>query len=154
MATDIAFALGILALLGRRVLMELRVFLLGLAVMDDLGAIAVIAIAYTESLDFVMLAIAGALVGGLIAANRLGFSYAVITAALAFLIWVAILKSGIHATIAGVVIGALTPSRPYLSREEFAEESQALVAEYHTATFAKHTPVSYTHLTLPTILRV
>ena len=87
MATDIAFALGVLALLGRRIPMELRVFMLGLAVVDDLGAIAVIAIAYTESIDFTQLAIAALLIVATIVANRLGLRQPAVTAALAFLIW-------------------------------------------------------------------
>ena len=123
MATDIAFALGVLALLGRRIPMELRVFMLGLAVVDDLGAIAVIAIAYTESIDFAQLAIAALLIVATIVANRLGLRQPAVTAALAFLIWVAVLKSGVHATVAGVLIACLTPATPTFSREEFAEEA-------------------------------
>lgn len=136
MATDIAFALGVLALLGRRAPQELRVFLLGLAVVDDLGAIAVIAIAYTESIDFRSLAIAGALISIMFASHRLGFSYAVVTAALSLLIWAAVLKTGIHATVAGVVIGALMPSQPNYNQREFGEEAEALIAEYRTAVAA------------------
>ena len=133
MATDIAFALGALALLGRRVPLELRVLLLGLAVVDDLGAILVIAVAYSESLDFMQLGLAAVLIGAMLLVNRFGFSHAPITAALAFLIWVAVLKSGIHATVAGVLIGALTPTRATFSREEFAQESEGLLAEYRTS---------------------
>ena len=136
MATDIAFALGVLALLGRRIPMELRVFMLGLAVVDDLGAIAVIAIAYTESIDLSQLGIAAALIVAMIVANRLGLRQPPVTAALAFFIWVAVLKSGVHATVAGVLIACLTPATPTYSREEFAEEADALVAEYHTALVA------------------
>ncbi len=133
MATDIAFALGILALLGRRVPMELRVFLLGLAVVDDLGAIIVIAVAYTESISFPHLAMVAGLVIVTIIANRVGFSHAAVTAALGFLIWVAMLKSGVHATIAGVIFGLLTSSRSHFSRERFADESESLIAEYRRA---------------------
>ena len=133
MATDIAFALGVLALLGRRIPMELRVFMLGLAVVDDLGAIAVIAIAYTESIDFAQLGIAALLIVATIVANRLGLRQPAVTAALAFLIWVAVLKSGVHATVAGVLIACLTPATPTFSREEFAEEADALLAEYRTS---------------------
>ncbi len=136
MATDIAFALGVLALLGRRIPMELRVFMLGLAVVDDLGAIAVIAIAYTESIDFTQLGIAALLIVATIVANRLGLRQPAVTAALAFLIWVAVLKSGIHATVAGVLIACLTPAMPTFSREEFAEEADALLAEYRTSLVA------------------
>ncbi len=133
MATDIAFALGVLALLGRRIPMQLRVFMLGLAVVDDLGAIAVIAIAYTETIDFAQIGMAAGLTVALIVANRLGLRQPAVTAALSFLIWVAVLKSGVHATVAGVLIAGLTPARPSYSREEFAEESEALLAEYQTA---------------------
>ena len=133
MATDIAFALGVLALLGRRIPMELRVFMLGLAVVDDLGAIAVIAIAYTESIDFGQLGMAVSLVVAMIVANRFGLRQPAVTAALAFLIWVAVLKSGVHATVAGVLIACLTPAKPMFSREEFSEELDALLAEYQTA---------------------
>ena len=136
MATDIAFALGVLALLGRRIPMELRVFMLGLAVVDDLGAIAVIAVAYTESIDFGQLGLAASLTIVMIAANRLGLRQPAITAALAFLIWVAVLKSGVHATVAGVLIAGLTPAKPTFSREEFAQESDALLAEYRTSIVA------------------
>ena len=133
MATDIAFALGVLALLGRRIPMQLRVFMLGLAVVDDLGAIAVIAIAYTETIDFGQLGMAAGLIVAMIVANRLGLRQPPVTAGLAFLIWVVVLKSGVHATVAGVLIAGLTPAKPMFSREEFAEESDALLAEYRTA---------------------
>ena len=133
MATDIAFALGALALLGRRVPLELRVLLLGLAVVDDLGAILVIAVAYSESLDFMQLGLAAVLIGVMLLTNRIGFSHPPITIGLAFLIWVAVLKSGVHATVAGVLIGALTPTRPTFSREEFAQESEGLLAEYRAS---------------------
>ncbi len=133
MATDIAFALGVLALLGRRIPMELRVFMLGLAVVDDLGAIAVIAVAYTETIDFGQLGMAAGLIVAMIVANRLGLRQPAVTAALAFLIWVAVLKSGVHATVAGVLIAGLTPAMSMVSREEFANESEALLAEYRTA---------------------
>ncbi len=133
MATDIAFALGVLALLGRRIPLELRVFVLGLAVVDDLGAIAVIAVAYTDTIDFGQLGMAAGLIVAMIAVNRLGLRQPAVTAALAFLIWVAVLKSGVHATVAGVLIAGLTPARSMVSREEFANESEALLAEYRTA---------------------
>ncbi len=130
MATDIAFALGVLALLGRRASLELRVFLLGFAVVDDLGAIAVIAFAYTESISFIALAIAAAFVGVIISAKRLGIDSFVITSILALAVWVAVLNSGIHATVAGVVIAAIIPASPRYSKEDFAEELEVLMVEY------------------------
>ena len=121
MATDIAFALGVLALLGRRIPSELRVFMLGLAVVDDLGAIAVIAFAYTETIDFAQLGIAAALVVVMMVANRLGLRQPAVTAGIAFVIWVAVLKSGVHATVAGVLIAVLTPATPATSGKQFAD---------------------------------
>ena len=139
MATDIAFALGVLALLGRRIPQEIRVFLLGLAVADDLGAIIVIAVAYTESISFTHLYMVAGLVIVTILANRIGFRHAAVTAALGFLIWVAMLKSGVHATIAGVIFGLLTSASPQYSRERFAEEYEELIVEYRKALFEGET---------------
>ena len=133
MATDIAFAIGVLALLGNRVPMQLRIFLLGVAVVDDLGAIMVIAVAYTESISFSHLGIVAGLVAIVVVANRVGFSHAAATSILGFLIWVAMLKSGVHATIAGVLFALLIPARPQYSRERFAEESESLIADYREA---------------------
>ncbi len=137
MATDIAFALGVLALLGRRIPSELRVFMLGLAVVDDLGAIAVIAFAYTETIDFAQIGIAAALVVVMMVTNRLGLRQPAVTAGLAFVIWVAVLKSGVHATVAGVLIAVLTPATPATSGKQFADESEALLAEYRTSIVAE-----------------
>ncbi len=133
MATDIAFALGVLALLGRRLPMQLRVFLLGLAVVDDLGAIVVIAIFYTESISLIYLGIVAALAVLMVVANRVGFSHATVTAALGFLIWAAMLKSGVHATIAGVLFGFLASSQPQYSKERFARDSGSLILDYRQA---------------------
>ena len=132
-ATDIAFALGVLALLGRRVPMQLRVFLLGLAVADDLGAIMVIAVAYTESISFAYLGMVAGLVAIVLIINRVGFTHTAVIAALGFLIWVAMLKSGVHATIAGVLFALLTPAHAQYSKERFAEESQSLIDDYREA---------------------
>ncbi len=139
MATDIAFALGVLALLGRRIPSELRVFLLGLAVVDDLGAIIVIAVAYTESISFPYLGMVAALAIATMVVNRIGFRHAAITSALGFLIWFAMLKSGVHATIAGVIFGLLTSARPQYSRERFAEDYEKLIVEYREALFSGET---------------
>ena len=133
MATDIAFALGVLGLLGRRLPSELRIVLLGLAVVDDIGAILVIAIFYTDSLDLSRLAIAGALVVGIVGANWLGVRNLVGYIVLGALVWVAVLKSGVHATIAGVVLGFLTPATAYFNKAQFAESMDNMAAEYKAA---------------------
>ncbi|MDP7578988.1 MAG: Na+/H+ antiporter NhaA [SAR202 cluster bacterium] len=133
MATDIAFALGVLALLGRRCPLELRVFLLALAIVDDLGVIAVISVAYTESVDLAQIGIAAGIVAGLLALNRLGGNHTLISLILGFLLWVAILKSGVHATVAGVLMAALTSSKPNYSHQDFASSSDQLMANYRKA---------------------
>jgi len=115
MATDIAFVVGCLALLGSRVPASLRVMLLSLAIVDDIGAILVIAVGYTESLDGVALSLA---VAGL--AFVLGLSYLGVRALLVYFavgasVWLAFHESGIHATLAGVILGVMTPARPIVS---------------------------------------
>jgi Na+:H+ antiporter, NhaA family len=109
MATDIAFALGVLSLLGSRAPTALKVFLLALAIIDDLGAIMVIALVYTEELHFIPLAIAGGLSVILLIANRMRVMHLGVYLLLGVFLWVAVLKSGIHATIAGVILGFAIP---------------------------------------------
>ena len=111
MATDIAFALGVLSLLGSRIPTALKVFLLALAIIDDLGAIMVIALFYTEALHGLPLAIAAGLSVVLLIMNRMRVMHLGIYLVLGALLWVAVLKSGIHATIAGVILGFAIPHR-------------------------------------------
>jgi len=114
MATDIAFVVGCLALLGPRVPLALRVFLLSLAIADDIGAIVVIAVGYTESLELRMLGL-GLLGYGVIGLlTHLGVRSLLVYTAAALAIWLAFHASGVHATIAGVGLGLLTPVRPYV----------------------------------------
>ena len=109
MATDIAFALGVLSLLGSRIPTALKVFLLALAIIDDLGAIMVIALFYTEVLQWLPLAIAAGLSVVLLMANRMRVMHLGVYLLLGAFLWVAVLKSGIHATIAGVILGFAIP---------------------------------------------
>ncbi len=111
-ATDIAFALGILALLGRRVPPGLKVFLLSIAIFDDLGAIVIIAFFYTAALSVVALAVAAVALVGLAVLNRLGVVRLTGYVLLGLILWVAVLKSGVHATLAGVALAAFIPFRP------------------------------------------
>jgi len=119
MATDIAFALGILALLGKRVPAALRVLLLALAVIDDLGAIVVIALFYSSGI--VLSGLLAALLGfvGIIAMQRLGVRTKLAYIAPALAAWAGIYAAGIHPTIAGVIVGLLTPVRAWLGPEGF-----------------------------------
>lgn len=110
-ATDIAFALGIVALLGSRVPLSLKVFLTAVAIIDDLGAIVVIALFYTANLSWPMLA--GALLSGavLFVLNRLRITRVDVYIVVGLLMWVCVLKSGVHATLAGVITALAIPMR-------------------------------------------
>jgi NhaA family Na+:H+ antiporter len=108
-ATDIAFALGALSLAGSRVPVALKVFLLTLATLDDLGAIVVIALFYTSQLSLLGLVLAGAALAGLVALNRLRIDRTALYIFLGLAMWVFVLKSGVHATLAGVAVAMTVP---------------------------------------------
>ena len=115
-ATDIAFALGVLGLAGRRAPRELRPFMLTLAVVDDLGTILVIALFFSSGVSLTWLALAAAAAFSIVVAERVGIRSLVVYGGLAALLWVAVFESGVHATIAGVVLGFLTPAAAFHSR--------------------------------------
>ncbi len=111
-ATDIAFAIGVMALLGRRVPASLKLLLTTIAIVDDMGAVAVIALAYTSEIHGLALLAAGIVMAVMFVLNRTGVKSLFHYLVLAGLLWLAILLSGIHATIAGVLAASLIPIRP------------------------------------------
>ncbi len=132
MATDIAFSLGVLGMI-KGVPSELKVFLLTLAIADDIGAIAVIAFFYTDQVHvrglvvaFLLLVIIGLLL-------KLGVSRPILYFVLGVAVWVAVLRSGVHATIAGVILGFMVPSSSVLSLKDFDEFSADVVSRYREA---------------------
>ncbi len=132
-ATDIAFALGVLGLLGRRLPAELRVFLLGLAVVDDVGAIAIIAIFYTETIDWVNLGLGIASFAVIAASVRFGFRSLGVYLIMSIGMWYFFLESGIHATLAGVLVATIIPSEPRLHRKDYAGVVNDLLRDYRLA---------------------
>ncbi len=110
-------AVGVIGLLGAAVAPALKLFLLTLAIVDDIGAIVIIAIFYSHGFDIVAALVALLLVGAVLACRVLGVRSMVVYVALGIALWVAVFESGIHATIAGVVLAFLTPTRPFLRRD-------------------------------------
>ena len=117
-ATDIAFALGVLALLGSRAPVSLKVFLSAVAIVDDLGAVVIIALFYTGGLDLPMLGLAAGTLGLLAALNRLGVTRLAPYLLLGLVLWFFVLRSGIHATVAGVLLALTIPIRTSPGRPE------------------------------------
>jgi NhaA family Na+:H+ antiporter len=131
MATDIGFAMGVLALLGKRIPSSLRVFMLALAIVDDVGAILVIAFFYTPTISLPALAAAAGLLALLIAVSMLRAPMSVYVV-VGFVFWAAVLSSGVHATIAGVILGLIAPIKSKFRPEELAENAEPLVENFRT----------------------
>ena len=130
MATDIAFALGILAMLGSRAPVGLKVFLAALAIVDDIGAVLVIALFYSGTLSLTALAAAGVVLILLVISNASGVRHAAVYSILGVLLWLAVHESGIHATVAGVLLAMTIPARTRIDPGEFLERGRGILQEF------------------------
>lgn len=133
MATDIAFVVGILALLGKRVPLALKIFILALAIVDDIGAVLVIAIFYTAEISLTSLMIAGGLIILLILMNKLGVRNLLLYSLVGVALWLAFLKSGVHATVAGVLLAFTIPASARINTKKFFNETNSLIKDFDSA---------------------
>ncbi len=138
MATDIAFVVGVLAMFGKRMPFGLKIFLLSLAIADDIGAILVIAFAYSGSPDWVALGVAAGGFGLTYAFNRLGVRTVGIYVVIGAGIWLAVLKSGIHPTIAGVLLGLLTPSSAWVGQASLRDALNSALGRVDSSSGPDH----------------
>jgi NhaA family Na+:H+ antiporter len=157
-ATDIAFALGVLSLLGKRVPNSLKIFLLTLAIVDDLGAIVIIAIFYTVDLSFTSLVVASSAIIGLFILKQRGTMSLVPYILVGLILWAAVLKSGVHATLAGVILAFFIPVGDLSGKgdsplKQLEHELHPAVAYFILPIFAfANTGISFEGLGLSTLL--
>lgn len=130
MATDIAFTLGILALMGKRAPFPLKVFITGLAIIDDIGAVIVIALFYSSNIDWSILVLVFIVFLLLLLFNRLDIYNPLFYLLFGILLWFIILQSGIHATVAGVLLAITVPARNKINADSFILESQLIIEEF------------------------
>lgn len=130
-ATDIAFALGILSLLGTRAPVSLKILLTAIAVIDDLGAVVIIALFYTEGLSITALGFSGAAIGLLFLINKLGVRSTAAYIIIGLCLWLAVLKSGVHATLAGVITALFIPY--HITEEEARQEKESMLVHMEHA---------------------
>jgi len=123
-ATDIAFAVGVMALLGKRAPVSLKVFLTALAIVDDIGAVIIIALFYSEGLSLTLLLIANGIIVLSIIANILGIRRAMVYAMFGIVLWLLLLQSGVHATVGGVILAMTIPARTRITGDELMTNLQ------------------------------
>ncbi len=133
MATDIAMAIGVVSLLGSRVPPSLKLFLLALAIVDDIGAIVVIAIFYSDSIHLVPLLVAVGFLLSVAGARLIGVRFVLVYVALGAGLWLALHDAGVHTTLAGVVLGLMAPTRPFRQSELVDEEALLDISTVETA---------------------
>jgi Na+:H+ antiporter, NhaA family len=141
MATDIPFALGILALLGKRIPGSVKVFLMALAIIDDLGAVLVIAVFYSQNIDWANLGTATLIFAVLIAFNRTGVRRPLFYVLPGILLWYFLHRSGVHGTIAGVLVALAVPARSILNEKDFASRCRAILDRFQSAGYGEDKPI-------------
>lgn len=134
MATDIAFALGILSLLGDRAPTSLKIFLAAVAIVDDIGAVLVIALFYSGDISLAALALGGSMFAAMLAFNFMGARHPAFYLVLGTILWLAFLKSGVHATVAGVLAAMAIPARTRIPAEVFTARARRLLGCFEAAT--------------------
>ena len=130
MATDIAFVVGIMALLGPRIPLTLKIFVLALAIADDIGAVLVIATFYTAEISITALIVAGIVLLLLAVLNKLGTKSLIVYTFLGIILWLAFLKSGVHATIAGVLLAFTIPASSRYNTQKFSDKVKNLINKF------------------------
>ena len=151
MATDIAFALGVLALLGSRAPLALKVFLTAFAIVDDIGAVLVIAFFYTETIYWSSLVAAAVFLLLLIAVNAWGIRNALVYLLLGTGLWIAFLKSGVHATVAGVLLAMTIPASRRINVEEFIAKTRGVLDDFDRNNMDRQDPVDSTEFSDTTL---